>query len=53
MADIFDRKQEVLDVVLTRKGRELIAKNKRQNARIESDRIKLATEHPCRARNDG
>ena len=28
MADIFDRKQEVLDVVLTRKGRELVAKNK-------------------------
>ena len=27
MADIFDRKQEVLDVVLTRKGRELVAKN--------------------------
>jgi len=28
MADIFDRKQEVLDFVLTRKGRELLAKNK-------------------------
>lgn len=27
MADIFDRKQEVLDVILTRKGRELLAKN--------------------------
>ena len=27
MADIFDRKEEVLDVVLTRKGRELLAKN--------------------------
>ena len=27
MADIFDKKQEVLDVVLTRKGREMIAKN--------------------------
>ena len=28
MADIFDRKQEVLDVILTRKGRELMLKNK-------------------------
>ena len=27
MADIFDKKQEVLDVVLTRKGREMMAKN--------------------------
>lgn len=35
MADIFDRKEEVLDVVLTRKGRELASANKLKPAYYE------------------
>ena len=35
MADIFDKKQEVLDVILTREGREFMAKGKFEPAYYE------------------
>jgi len=35
MADIFDKKQEVLDVILTREGREFMAKSKFKPAYYE------------------